>query len=66
MPSKENLADFFTKALPKNEFFYLRDRLMNVPLSERVSVKVPSSSPVSREPVAGHGGVLKDESGVTE
>ena len=28
--SAENLADFFTKALDKNIFFALRDRIMNV------------------------------------
>ena len=31
----DNLADLFTKPLAGNVFFPLRDRVMNVPLSQR-------------------------------
>ena len=34
----ENLADFFTKALPSKSFHVMRDRIMNVPECERESV----------------------------
>ena len=29
----ENMADFFTKPLPTKTFFFMRDRIMNVPAS---------------------------------
>ena len=32
----ENLADFFTKPLPAKSFFPLRNKIMNVPVSDRV------------------------------
>ena len=31
----ENMADFFTKPLPAKTFFFLRDRIMNVPASTK-------------------------------
>jgi len=34
----DNLADFFTKPLAKNDFFRMRDALMNVPTPDRVPV----------------------------
>ena len=37
--SAENIGDFFTKPLPARVFFPMRDRIMNVPVSERVTVK---------------------------
>ena len=37
--SAENIGDFFTKPLPARIFFPMRDRIMNVPVSERVMVK---------------------------
>ena len=36
--SVDNLADFFTKPLAKNDYFRMRDILMNVPASDRVPV----------------------------
>ena len=33
-----NLADFFTKPLAKNDFFRMRDELMNVPSPDRIAV----------------------------
>ena len=34
----DNLADFFTKPLAKNDFFRMRDILMNVPSADCVAV----------------------------
>ena len=31
VPTDENIADFFTKALPAKKFFPMRDRIMGVP-----------------------------------
>ena len=31
----ENMADFFTKPLPAKTFFFMRDRIMNVPASAK-------------------------------
>ena len=31
--TSENMADFFTKPLPSKTFFFMRDRIMNVPAS---------------------------------
>ena len=45
--SEDNLADFFTKALPSRSFFPLRDRIMNVPLELRGGV-TPQHAPQSR------------------
>ncbi len=36
--SIDNLADFFTKPLAKNDYFRMRDVLMNVPVPDRVPV----------------------------
>ena len=36
--SVDNLADFFTKPLAKNDYFRMRDILMNVPAPDRVPV----------------------------
>ena len=36
--SVDNLADFFTKPLAKNDYFRMRDVLMNVPVPDRVPV----------------------------
>ena len=33
VPTNENVADFFTKPLKAAQFFYLRDKIMNVPSS---------------------------------
>ena len=45
--SEDNLADFFTKALPSRSFFPLRDRIMNVPHELRGGV-TPQRAPQSR------------------
>jgi hypothetical protein len=34
----DNLADFFTKPLAKNDYFRMRDILMNVPSADRIAV----------------------------
>jgi hypothetical protein len=34
----DNLADFFTKPLAKNDYFRMRDILMNVPPADRIAV----------------------------
>ena len=53
----DNLADFFTKPLAKNDFFRMRDVLMNVPRAERVPVKpVAGAAAVARSPLTGSAG----------
>ena len=60
----DNLADFFTKALPAKTFHPLRDEIMNVPLP----LREPEYGGASRDRERGvslasrasaHGGVLK-------
>ena len=59
-----NLADFFTKPLAKNDFFRMRDELMNVPSPDRIAVsrvrstQVRGGSVVSLTSTTGYGGVL--------
>ena len=60
----DNLADFFTKPLKPAIFFAMRDKIMNVPVSEqralcanRVLVAYGASQRVAR--ASGHGGVLR-------
>ena len=35
VPTKDNVADFFTKPLTGKMFFDMRDKVMNVPRSRR-------------------------------
>ena len=41
----DNLADFFTKPLAKNDFFRMRDILMNVPAADCVAVSRERKTP---------------------
>ena len=41
----DNMADFFTKPLPKKSFFYMRDIIMNVPRSQRLDSVVDPRRP---------------------
>ena len=42
----DNLADFFTKPLAKNDYFRMRDILMNVPSADRIAVSRERKTPV--------------------
>jgi hypothetical protein len=57
----DNLADFFTKPLKPPVFFAMRDKIMNVPVSEQRALcarRVLSAYGASRR-ASGHGGVLR-------
>ena len=41
----DNLADFFTKPLAKNDYFRMRDTLMNVPAVDCVAVSRECKTP---------------------
>ena len=51
----DNLADFFTKALPAKHFFALRDRIMNIPRDES------RKGQIAECPSCGDTGYVKDE-----
>ena len=54
VPTDENIADFFTKALASKKFFPMRDRIMGVP-GARIAASAKAAPPiVSRQ--RQHGG----------
>ena len=64
VPTHENVADFFTKALPLSQFVRMRERVMNLPAytcPPSAGGSLGSSPPTSGgSPLSECGGVLDD------